>query len=262
MARKLRANNPVGDEQPFVAHLIEFRDRLIRSLVVITLVFVGLTFKANELYALLAGPLTRHLPPGGQMIAIGVASPFLAPMKLSFFLAGFLSVPYVLYQAWAFIAPGLYRHEKRVARPLLIVSILLFYLGMAFAYFVVFPLVFQFMVMTAPQGVAVMTDINQYMDFVLTLFVAFGVAFEVPIATILLILSGIATREAVAEWRPYAVVLAFIVGAILTPPDIISQTLMAVPIWILFELGLLASRLLVTSDSDQRSEPQDHGSLD
>ena len=262
MARKLGANNPVGDEQPFVAHLIEFRDRLIRSLVVITLVFVGLTFKANELYALLAGPLTRHLPPGGQMIAIGVASPFLAPMKLSFFLAGFLSVPYVLYQAWAFIAPGLYRHEKRVARPLLIVSILLFYLGMAFAYFVVFPLVFQFMVMTAPQGVAVMTDINQYMDFVLTLFVAFGVAFEVPIATILLILSGIATREAVAEWRPYAVVLAFIVGAILTPPDIISQTLMAVPIWILFELGLLASRLLVTSDSDQRSEPQDHGSLD
>ena len=262
MVRKLRANDAVADEQPFVAHLIEFRDRLIRSLLVVTLVFVGLTFKANELYALLAGPLTRHLPPGGQMIAIGVASPFLAPMKLSFFLAVFLAVPYVLYQAWAFIAPGLYRHEKRVALPLLIASIFLFYLGMAFAYFVVFPLVFQFMVMTAPQGVAVMTDINQYMDFVLTLFVAFGVAFEVPIATILLIVSGIATREAVAEWRPYAVVLAFIIGAILTPPDIISQTLMALPIWILFELGLLASRLFVTREPDEGSTTSGQSSAD
>lgn len=245
MLRKKSEDAAAGEEQPFVAHLIEFRDRLIRSLCVVILVFIGLTFKANELYALLAGPLTQHLPPGGQMIAIGVASPFLAPMKLAFFLALFLSVPYLLYQAWAFVAPGLYRHEKRIALPLLVVSILLFYSGMAFAYFVVFPLVFQFMVLTAPPGVAVMTDINQYMDFVLTLFVAFGVAFEVPIATILLIVSGIVSRETVAEWRPYAIVLAFVVGAFLTPPDVISQTLMALPIWILFELGLLASRLYV-----------------
>jgi sec-independent protein translocase protein TatC len=162
----------------------------------------------------------------------------------------------VLYQAWAFIAPGLYAHEKRVALPLLVASIILFYSGMAFAYFAVFPLIFQFMVMTAPPGVAVMTDINQYMDFVLTLFVAFGIAFEVPIATILVVVSGIASRESIAEWRPYAIVLAFVVGAILTPPDVVSQILMAVPIWILFELGLLFSRFFVapTPDSSSRSE--------
>lgn len=234
------------DEQPFVTHLIELRNRLIRSIIVIGIIFVALSFKANELYAYLAGPLTRHMPPGGQMIAIGVASPFLAPMKLALFVAFFLAIPFVLYQAWAFVAPGLYSHEKRVALPLLTSSIVLFYSGMAFAYYVVFPLIFQFMVMTAPPGVAVMTDINQYMDFVLTLFVAFGIAFEVPIATILLVVSGIATRESISEWRPYAIVLAFVVGAILTPPDVVSQALMAVPIWILFELGLLFSRFFVS----------------
>lgn len=234
------------DEQPFVTHLIELRNRLIRSIIVIGIIFVALSFKANELYAYLAGPLTRHMPPGGQMIAIGVASPFLAPMKLALFVAFFLAIPFVLYQAWAFVAPGLYSHEKRVALPLLTSSIVLFYSGMAFAYYVVFPLIFQFMVMTAPPGVAVMTDINQYMDFVLTLFVAFGIAFEVPIATILLVVSGIATRESISEWRPYAIVLAFVVGAILTPPDVVSQVLMAVPIWILFELGLLFSRFFVS----------------
>lgn len=236
------------DEQPFVTHLIELRNRLIRSVIAIGLIFVALSFKANELYAYLAGPLTSHMPPGGQMIAIGVASPFLAPLKLALFVSFFISIPYVLYQAWAFIAPGLYTHERRVALPLLISSILLFYSGMAFAYYVVFPLIFQFMVMTAPPGVAVMTDINQYMDFVLTLFVAFGIAFEVPIATILLVVSGVATREAIAEWRPYAIVLAFVVGAILTPPDVVSQMLMAVPIWILFELGLLFSRFFVSEE--------------
>jgi sec-independent protein translocase protein TatC len=233
------------DEQPFVTHLIELRNRLIRSIIAIGLIFAVISFKANELYAYLAGPLTRHMPPGGQMIAIGVASPFLAPLKLALFVSFFLSIPYVLYQAWAFIAPGLYTHERRVALPLLISSIMLFYSGMAFAYYVVFPLIFQFMVLTAPPGVAVMTDINQYMDFVLTLFVAFGIAFEVPIATILLIVSGIASRESISEWRPYAIVLAFVVGAILTPPDVVSQVLMAVPIWILFELGLLFSRFFV-----------------
>ena len=207
--------------------------------------FAGLSFWANDLYALLAGPLTRHLPPGAQMIAIGVASPFMAPLKLTLFVAVVLGVPYLLYQAWAFIAPGLYQHEKRMALPLLVASILLFYGGMAFAYFLVFPLIFKFMVTTAPKGVAVMTDINQYMDFVLTLFIAFGVSFQVPIATILLVVSGLVTRESIADKRPYAIVFAFVIGAVLTPPDVVSQTLMAVPIWILFELGLIFSRFFV-----------------
>ena len=243
----LRRKDTLKDdgEQPFIAHLVELRDRLIRSIVVVGLLFGGLSFWANDLYALLEGPLTRHLPPGAQMIAIGVASPFLAPLKLTLFVALVLGVPYLLYQAWAFIAPGLYQHEKKLALPLLVASILLFYGGMAFAYFVVFPLIFQFMVMTAPKGVAVMTDINQYMDFVLTLFIAFGVSFQVPIATILLVVSGLVTRESIADKRPYAIVFAFVIGAVLTPPDVVSQTLMAVPIWILFELGLIFSRLFV-----------------
>ena len=243
----LRRKDTLKDdgEQPFIAHLVELRDRLIRSIVVVGLLFGGLSFWANDLYALLAGPLTRHLPPGAQMIAIGVASPFLAPLKLTLFVALVLGVPYLLYQAWAFIAPGLYQHEKKLALPLLVASILLFYGGMAFAYFVVFPLIFQFMVMTAPKGVAVMTDINQYMDFVLTLFIAFGVSFQVPIATILLVVSGLVTRESIADKRPYAIVFAFVIGAVLTPPDVVSQTLMAVPIWILFERGLIFSRLFV-----------------
>lgn len=245
----------VDGEQPFIAHLIELRNRLIRAIVVVALIFAGLSFWANDLYALLAGPLTRHLPPGAQMIAIGVASPFLAPLKLTLFVSLVLGIPYVLYQAWAFIAPGLYQHEKKLALPLLIASILLFYGGMAFAYFVVFPLIFQFMVMTAPKGVAVMTDINQYMDFVLTLFVAFGVSFQVPIATILLVVSGLVTRESIAEKRPYAIVFAFIIGAVLTPPDVVSQTLMAVPIWILFELGLLFSRLFIKDSVDGAGDP-------
>ncbi|MEI6354734.1 MAG: twin-arginine translocase subunit TatC [Methylococcus sp.] len=232
-------------EQPFITHLVELRDRLIRSIVVVALLFAGLSFWANDLYALLAGPLTRHLPPGAQMIAIGVASPFMAPLKLTLFVAVVLGVPYLLYQAWAFIAPGLYQHEKRMALPLLVASILLFYGGMAFAYFLVFPLIFKFMVTTAPKGVAVMTDINQYMDFVLTLFIAFGVSFQVPIATILLVVSGLVTRESIADKRPYAIVFAFVIGAVLTPPDVVSQTLMAVPIWILFELGLIFSRFFV-----------------
>lgn len=241
----MRENEPEaaeGAEQPFISHLIELRDRLIRSIVVVFLVFAAMSFKANDIYAYLAGPLTRHLPSGSQMIAIGVASPFLAPLKLTLFVAVFAAMPYLLYQAWAFIAPGLYRHEKRFALPLLVASVLLFYGGIAFAYFAVFPMVFQFMIATTPPGVAVMTDINQYMDFVLTLFFAFGVSFEVPIATILVVAAGLVSREAVAEKRPYVIVLAFVIGAVLTPPDVISQTALAIPIWVLFELGLLFSR--------------------
>ena len=197
------------------------------------------------------------MPPGAQMIAIGVASPFLAPLKLTLVVAICAAMPFVLYQAWAFIAPGLYRHEKRLALPLLVASILLFFGGMAVAYFVGFPLVFQFMLMTAPPGVAVMTDINQYMDFVLTLFMAFGVSFQVPIATILLIASGVISREDIADKRPYVIVLAFIIGAVLTPPDVISQTLLAVPIWLLFELGLAFSRLLAPAARDVNAVGQD-----
>ena len=176
------------------------------------------------------------------MIAIGVASPFLAPLKLTLVVSIFAAMPFILYQAWAFIAPGLYRHEKRLALPLLVASIILFYAGMAFAYFAVFPVVFQFMIATTPRGVAMMTDITQYMDFVLTLFFAFGVAFEVPIATILLVASGVVSREAIADKRPYVLVLAFVIGAILTPPDVVSQTMLALPMWLLFEVGLLFSR--------------------
>jgi sec-independent protein translocase protein TatC len=229
-------------EQPFISHLVELRDRLIRCLVAVAVIFAGMSFKANELYAYLAGPLTKHLPAGSQMIAIGVASPFLAPLKLTLVAAVFVAMPYILYQAWAFIAPGLYRHERRFALPLLVASIVLFYSGMAFAYFVVFPLIFQFMILTAPPGVAVMTDINQYMDFVLTLFFAFGISFEVPIATILLVATGIVSRKTIADKRPYAIVLAFVIGMVLSPPDVVSQTLLAVPIWLLFELGLVFSR--------------------
>lgn len=231
-------------EQPFISHLVELRDRLIRCIVVVAVIFAGMSFKANDIYAYLAGPLTKHMPAGSQMIAIGVASPFLAPLKLTLVAAVFVAMPYILYQAWAFVAPGLYQHERRFALPLLVASILLFYAGMAFAYFVVFPLIFQFMILTAPPGVAVMTDINQYMDFVLTLFFAFGVSFQVPIATILLVATGIVSRETIADKRPYAIVLAFVIGMVLTPPEVISQTLLAVPIWLLFELGLLFSRFV------------------
>jgi sec-independent protein translocase protein TatC len=242
-------------EQPFIDHLIELRNRLIKALVMVGLIFIGLSFWANEIYAYLAGPLTRHMPAGTQMIAIGVASPFLAPIKLTLMVAVFLAIPFVLYQAWAFIAPGLYQHEKRFALPLLVASVLLFYSGMAFAYYVVFPLVFQFMVMTTPAGVAVMTDINQYMDFVLTLFVAFGVSFQVPIATILLVTAGVVSRKSIADKRPYVIVMAFVIGAVLTPPDVISQTLLAIPIWLLFEAGLLCSRFLVPGRPDDQDDP-------
>lgn len=240
-------------EQPFISHLVELRDRLIRCIVVIGAIFAGMSFKANEIYAYLAGPLTKHLPQGAQMIAIGVASPFLAPLKLSLVAAVFVSMPYILYQAWAFIAPGLYQHERRFALPLSVASIVLFYAGMAFAYFVVFPLIFQFMVLTAPPGVAVMTDINQYLDFVLTLFFAFGISFEVPIATILLVATGTVSRQSIAERRPYVIVLAFVIGMVLTPPDVVSQTLLAIPIWLLFELGLIFSRFFVANQSAKTS---------
>ncbi|HYE37140.1 twin-arginine translocase subunit TatC [Methylocaldum sp.] len=244
-------------EQPFISHLVELRDRLLRCILVVLFIFMGMAYFANEIYAYLAGPLMKHLPAGSQMIAIDVASPFLTPFKLTLVAAVFLSMPYILYQAWAFIAPGLYGHERRMVLPLLVASTLLFYGGMAFAYYVVFPLIFGFLTATAPAGVAVMTDITHYLDFVLTLFFAFGVSFEVPIATILLIWSGIATRESLSEKRPYIIVAAFVVGMVLSPPDVVSQTLLAVPIWLLFEVGLVFSRFFRPRREAQIPDLQD-----
>lgn len=240
---KNESQNEIETEQPLISHLVELRSRLLRVVLGILLVFLGLTPYANEIYTYLAGPLLRHLPESSTMIAIDVAAPFLTPFKLTLVVAVVLSMPLILYQFWAFVAPGLYRHERRMVLPLLIVSTLLFYAGMAFAYFVVFPLVFGFLTATAPVGVAMMTDITKYLDFMLTLFFAFGLSFEVPIATIVLVWVGVVTPKKLAELRPYVIVAAFVVGMFLTPPDAISQTLLAIPVWILFELGLLFSRL-------------------
>jgi sec-independent protein translocase protein TatC len=236
--------DPAG-EMTFVEHLVEVRDRLVRVLAVVVVVLLVLLPFANDLYVLLAEPLMRHLPEGASMIATEVAAPFLTPFKLALMSSIFLSMPVVLYHAWAFVAPGLYRHERKLVFPLLITSSILFYLGMAFAYYVVFPLMFGFFTATAPEGVAVMTDISRYLDFVLKIFFAFGVAFEVPIATILLVWAGFTTPQSLAQKRPYVIVGAFVLGMLLTPPDAISQTLLALPMWVLFELGLLFARAYV-----------------
>ena len=237
-------------EQPFISHLIELRDRLLRIVLCVLLVFLGLTMYANKIYSYLAGPLLKHMPHNSSMIAIDVASPFLTPFKLAGVVAIFICVPYILYQFWAFVAPGLYRHERRMIFPLLIASTFLFFAGVAFAYYVVFPLVFGFLTAAAPEGVAVMTDITKYLDFVLMLFFAFGVCFEVPIFTIVLVWSGIVTPASLAEKRPYVIVGAFVIGMLLTPPDAISQTLLAVPMWLLFEIGLLCSRLFIRQQQE------------
>ncbi|HEC16458.1 MAG TPA: twin-arginine translocase subunit TatC [Sedimenticola sp.] len=244
-------------QQPFVSHLLELRDRLLRMVIAAFVVFVLLFPFANDLYTALATPLIRHLPEGTGMIATRVISPFLTPLKLAFVMAIFLTVPYILHQLWSFVAPGLYRHEKRLAMPLLASSVFLFYLGMAFAYFVVFPLLFDILPSMAPEQITVSPDISDYLDFVLTLFFAFGVAFEVPIATIILVWMGITTPGAMAEKRPYVVIGAFFVGMLLTPPDIISQTLLALPMWLLFEIGVICSRAFVRDRED--AEPAQHG---
>ncbi|MDF1818921.1 MAG: twin-arginine translocase subunit TatC [Immundisolibacteraceae bacterium] len=247
------SNQPSSGELPLTGHLMELRQRLMRSLIVVTGFIVVLMPFSRELYAFLATPLLAALPADTGLIATGVAAPFLAPFKLVAVLGVFGSAPYLLYQLWSFIAPGLYRHEQRLAVPLLISSVVLFYCGAAFAYYVVFPLVFVFFTQAAPEGVAVMTDISAYLDFVLKLFFAFGIAFEVPIATLLLVLSGIASREQLAAYRAHVIVAAFVLGMLLTPPDVISQVLLALPIWLLFELGLLLSRLVGgknSADSD------------
>ena len=242
--KKNNAGSATEQEAPFMSHLVELRDRLLRAVLVILIIFLGLFTFANELYSLLAEPLLIHLPQGSSMIATEVASPFLTPFKLAMVTAIFISMPFILYQLWGFIAPGLYKHEKSLAFPLLFSSIVLFYLGMVFAYFVVFPLMFGFFTGIQLQGVTMMTDITKYLDFVLKMFFAFGMAFEVPIATILVISTGMTTAEKLAEKRPYIIVVAFVAGMLLTPPDVVSQMLLAVPMWILFELGLIFSRIL------------------
>lgn len=240
-------------EQSFIAHLIELRARLMRALIAVLIALLALLPFANRLYGMLSGPLSRHLPEGSSMIAIEVASPFLTPFKLVLFLAVFLAIPVILYQAWAFVAPGLYRHEKRVAIPMLASSVVLFYLGCAFAYFVVFPLIFGFFTSVAPENVAVMTDIGKYLDFVLVLFLAFGLAFEVPIAVVILTWTGITEPADLARKRPYIIVGAFAIGMLLTPPDIISQTLLALPMWLLFELGLVMARFVTPREAEPDS---------
>lgn len=232
----------LGGEQPFLSHLLELRDRLLRMVIAILVVFVVLFPFGNDIYTMIAEPIRAQLPEGSQMIATQVASPFLTPFKLALVSAVFLSMPYLLFQIWGFIAPGLYSHEKRLGLPLLTASILLFYLGMVFAYFVVFPLVFGFFTSVTPEGVAQMPDIAFYLEFVLKLFFAFGIAFQIPIATILLVAMGMTTPQKLGRKRPYVIVGVFVTGMLLTPPDVVSQTLLAIPMWLLFEVGILFSR--------------------
>ena len=251
------SENSTLPEQPFIGHLIELRDRLMRMVLAVFIIFLALFPFGNDIYVFIAKPLMAVMPAGTSMIATQVASPFLTPFKLALVTAVFVAMPYLLHQFWGFIAPGLYNHEKRLAIPLLASSVVLFYLGAVFAYLVVFPLVFAFLTGVAPEGVAVMTDITHYLDFVLTLFFAFGLAFEVPIATIVLVLAGATTPENLAGKRPYVIVGAFVIGMLLTPPDVISQTLLALPMWVLFEIGLLFSRLLMRDRQRRRVDDED-----
>lgn len=239
----------VDQEQPFLSHLVELRDRILRMLVGVLVVFLCMAPFSNPIYQTLARPLLASLP--GDMIATNPISPFLTPLKLSLILAVFIAMPWILYQMWAFVAPGLYLHERRLAMPMVVSSTLLFYAGIAFAYYVILPIFFAFIVATAPEGVAVMTDISAYLDFVLLLFFAFGVAFEVPVATIILCLTGMADPDSLAAKRPYIIVGAFVVGMLLTPPDVISQTLLALPMWVLFEIGVILSRILIRRQAEQ-----------
>ena len=245
--------------QPFIEHLVELRMRLLRCLIAVAIMFLPLYMFANQIYALVSAPLRAQLPEGTSMIATEVASPFLTPFKLALVLSIFLAIPYILHQLWSFVAPGLYNRERRVAVPILMSSVILFYSGIAFAYYVVFPLMFAFFSSVAPEGVTIMTDINRYLDFVLKLFFAFGLAFEIPIATLVLVWTGTVTVKSLAAKRPYVIVGCFIAGMLLTPPDIISQVLLALPMWLLFEAGIIFSRLLASPpESPAEKSPDPH----
>ena len=250
----------MSQQQPLISHLLELRTKLLRAIASVLIVFIAVVYWANDIYHYMAIPLMQSLPDTGSMIATDVAAPFFAPFKLTLVLSFFIAVPYVLYQIWSFVAPGLYKHEKRLVVPLLFSSTLLFYLGIAFAYYVVFPVVFGFFTSVAPEGVQVATDISSYLSFILKLFFAFGLAFEIPVAVILLCWAGVTTPEDLRAKRPYIVVGAFVVGMLLTPPDVISQTMLAVPMLLLFEGGLLAARFYSKasdeSDEDETEEKQ------
>src|SRR6185369_13443972 len=245
-------------EGTLISHLLELRDRLIRAISAVALVFLPCMFYSNQIFTFVATPLREKLPKGTQLIATSVMSPFTTPFKLSLFVAAFLAMPVVLYQLWAFVAPGLYRHEKRFAVPLLVSAILLFYIGVVFAYFFVFPVMFQFFAATTPHGVAMMTDISAYLDFVLTMFLAFGAAFEVPVAVVLLVVTGIVKLEKLQENRGYVLIGIFIIAALLTPPDAVSQCIMAIPMYLLYEGGLLMARIL----SKMRRETSDNKEIE
>jgi len=231
-------------EGTLISHLLELRDRLLRALIAVVLAFIPFAFFANEIFTLVATPLIGKLPPDSSLIATSVIAPFMTPFKLAFFVGLFVAMPYVLYQVWAFVAPGLYRHEKRFALPLLLSSIVLFYSGIAFAYFAVFPVMFEFFANTTPAGVRMMTDITSYLDFVLTMFLCFGLAFEVPVVVVLLVLTGLVKVERLAQVRGFVLIGIFVVAALLTPPDAISQTIMAIPMYLLYESGLILARIM------------------
>lgn len=254
----MNSAEPPGTEQPLIAHLLELRSRLLKSLAAVLLCALPLLYFGQELYSLIAAPLLQFLPAGSSMIATEVASPFFAPIKLAFVAALVVAMPAVLYQVWAFVAPGLYRSEQRFVMPLLASSTILFYAGIAFAYFAVLPLVFKFVVGVAPEGVAVMTDIGHYLNFVLAMFVVFGVAFETPVAIVLLVKAGFVTPARLRRVREYVFLGAFVVGAVLTPPDVLSQTMLALSIYLLYELGIVAARWLVPGSRqvEQQQEQQ------
>jgi sec-independent protein translocase protein TatC len=231
-------------EGTLISHLLELRERLLRCLVAIGIAFIPCVMNSNEIFTFIAQPLLAKLPEGSSLIATGVMTPFTTPFKLSFFAALLLAMPYVIYQLWSFVAPGLYRNERRFAVPLLISAIVLFYVGIAFAYYIVFPVMFQFFASTTPQGVSMMTDITQYLDFVLTMFFCFGLAFEIPVAVVLLVVMGIVRVEKLKQIRGYVLIGCFIVAALLTPPDAISQVSLAVPMYLLYEGGILMARVL------------------
>lgn len=256
-----QTEDQVSAELPLMSHLVEMRDRLLRVVLAVLVIFLGVFYFANDLYHIVATPLMQHLPEGASMISTKPAGTFFTPMKLALVLSIFAAMPFILYQMWAFIAPGLYAHERKLILPLLVSSTALFYAGMAFAYYVVFPLMFSFFIAVAPEGVTVMTDISEYLDFVLKIFFAFGVAFEVPIATILLVWTGVTTPEQLAGKRPYIIVGAFVIGMLLTPPDIISQTLLAIPMWMLFEVGLIASRYFLRLKREREEEMEEEANL-
>jgi sec-independent protein translocase protein TatC len=241
-------------EGSLISHLMELRDRLLRAVIAVFIMFIPCAFFSDELFTLIALPLLEKMPQGTSMIATSVVAPFMAPLKLALLAGLFLAMPYVLYQAWAFVAPGLYRHEKRFAVPLVLSSIVLFYGGVAFAYFVVFPLMFAFLTGAAPHGVQVMTDMSNYLDFVLLLFFAFGIAFEIPIATVLLAATGLVKIETMTKNRGYVVLGIFIIAAFLTPPDALSQSFMAVPMYILYEAGIVMSRVLLKNRLVRRDD--------